>query len=116
VDSLTDLNVGDYVVHASYGVGRFRGINTIKDKAGANEYLTIEYSGKAKIHVSVNNISLIQKFIGTSPVKPKLSKIGSKLWQKQKEKVTESVKSLAGELLELQAKREAMGGIEYCPD
>jgi len=116
VDSLTDLNVGDYVVHASYGIGRFRGINTIKDKTGSNEYLTIEYSGKAKIHVSVNNISLIQKFIGTSPVKPKLSKIGSRLWQKQKEKVTESVKSLAGELLELQAKREAMGGIEYSAD
>lgn len=116
VDSLTDLNVGDYVVHASYGVGRFRGINTIKNETGLNEYLTIEYSGKAKIHISVNNISLIQKFIGTSPVKPKLSKIGSKLWQRQKEKVTESVKSLAGELLELQAKREAMGGIEYCAD
>ncbi|MCK4887893.1 MAG: transcription-repair coupling factor, partial [Planctomycetes bacterium] len=116
VDSLTDLNVGDYVVHTSYGIGRFRGINTIEDKTGSNEYLTIEYSGKAKIHVSVNNISLIQKFIGTSPVKPKLSKIGSKLWQKQKEKVTESVKSLAGELLELQAKREAMGGIEYSAD
>jgi len=116
VDSLADLNVGDYVVHASYGIGRFRGINTIKDKTGASEYLTLEYADKAKVHVSVNNISLVQKFIGTSPVKPKLNKIGSTHWQKQKEKVTQSVKSLAAELLELQAKREAMGGIEYSAD
>ena len=99
------MQQGDYVVHGSYGVGKFLGIETIREKDGQNEYLTIEYDGGVKVQVSVNNIGLVQKYIGTSPKRPKLSKVGSKRWQNQKEKVTQSVKDLAVELLELQAGR-----------
>ena len=69
-----------------------------------------------KIHVSVHNITLVQKYIGTSPKRPQLSKVGAKKWLKQKEKIAKSVQDLAGELLELQAKRKAMGGIAYSED
>jgi transcription-repair coupling factor (superfamily II helicase) len=116
VDSLADLQVGDYVVHASYGIGKFLGIKTIQEKGGASEYLTIEYADGVKIQVSVRNIALVQKFIGTTPKRPKLSKVGSKRWQRQKEKVARSVADLAGELLEVQAKRQAKGGIVFGPD
>jgi len=111
VDTLSDLQAGDYVVHISYGIGRFLGVKIIKEKGAQNEYLTIEYADKVKIHVSAGNITLIQKYIGTSPKRPKLSKVGSKKWQKQKEKVALSVRDLAGELLEVQAKRQSLGGI-----
>ncbi|MHC4388481.1 MAG: transcription-repair coupling factor, partial [Planctomycetota bacterium] len=57
-----------------------------------------------------------QKYIGTSPKRPKLSKVGSKRWQKQKEKVARSVEDLAGELLDVQAKRHSMGGIAFADD
>ncbi|MHC4124596.1 MAG: transcription-repair coupling factor, partial [Planctomycetota bacterium] len=116
VDTLADLQAGDYVVHVSYGVGKYSGIEIIKDKKGTSEHLTIEYDGGVKIHVSANNISLIQKYIGTSPRRPKLSKIGSKKWIRQKEKVAESVENLASELLGIQAKRQALGGIKHTPD
>jgi transcription-repair coupling factor (superfamily II helicase) len=162
VDSLADLQPGDYVVHASYGIGRFQGTETIEERApsssagapqdrgegiprsgrgqalpavrgrdaldtkeqgqdalatmGKAEYLTIEYADGVKIHVSVQNIALIQKYIGTSPKRPTLSKIGSKRWQKQKEKVAESVRDLAAEMLAVQAKRQALGGIAYGED
>jgi transcription-repair coupling factor (superfamily II helicase) len=124
IDTLEDLQQGDYVVHASYGIGRFIGIETIREKtgstsslqAGQGEYLTIEYDGGVKAQVSVNNIGLIQKYIGTSPRRPKLSKVGSKRWQKQKEKVAKSVKDLAVELLEIQAKRQAIGGFAFAVD
>jgi len=76
VDTLADLNLGDYVVHAGYGIGKFQGIETIKEKAGANEYLTLGFANDAKIQVSVRNIALVQKYIGTSPKRPKLSKVG----------------------------------------
>ena len=141
VDSLADLQPGEYVVHVSYGVGKYLGIEAIEEKnrgqslsstrsgdahdtqgqdalatKGKAEYLTIEYADSVKVHVSVQNIALIQKYIGTSPKRPTLSKVGTKRWQKQKEKVAESVRDLAAELLEVQAKRQATGGIAYGPD
>ena len=116
VDTLSDLQAGDYVVHVSYGIGKFLGIKTIKEKGAQSEYLTIEFADKVKIHVSVRNITLVQKFIGTSPKRPKLSKVGSKRWQRQKEKVAQSVRDLAAELLEVQAKRQAISGIAFGAD
>jgi len=111
LDTLSDLQEGDYVVHASYGIGKFLGIKTIQEKTGKSEYLTIGYADGVKIQVSVRNIALVQKFIGTSPKRPALSKVGSKRWQNQKEKVTRSVRDLAAELLNFQAKRQSMGGV-----
>ena len=116
VDTLADLQAGDYVVHASYGIGKFLGIKTIREKGGISEYLTIEYADGVKIQVSARNIALVQKFIGTSPKRPKLSKVGSARWQRQKEKVTRSVQDLACELLAVQAERKTKGGIAFGAD
>jgi transcription-repair coupling factor (superfamily II helicase) len=116
VDTLEDLQVGDYVVHASYGIGKYCGVTTIDSKTGAGEYLTLEFADKVKVQVSVENIHLVQKYIGTSPKRPGLSKVGAKKWLRQKRKVEESVKDMAAELLELQAKRQAAGGIAYGVD
>ena len=116
VDTLSDLQAGDYVVHTSYGIGKFLGVEAIREKGGMSEYLTIEYAGGVKIQVSVRNIALVQKYIGTSPKRPNLSRVGSKRWQRQKEKVARSVQDLAGELLEVQARRESMGGVAFGSD
>ncbi|UCE50235.1 MAG: hypothetical protein JSW47_08730, partial [Phycisphaerales bacterium] len=116
VDTLSDLQEGDYVVHASYGIGRFAGVQAIQETGGTNEYLTIEYADKAKIQVSVRNIALVQKYIGTSPTRPRLSKVGSKRWLKQKAKVESAVRDLACDLLDIQAKRQAAGGIALGED
>ena len=104
------------MVHVSHGIGKFLGIKTIEEKGGKSEFLTIEYASGAKVQVSVRNIALVQKYIGTSPKRPTLSKVGSKRWQKQKEKVAKSVESLASELLEVQARRQAIGGISFGVD
>jgi len=116
VDSLSDLQEGDYVVHTAYGIGKFLGTETIQEKTGTNEYLTIEYAQHTKIQVSVRNIALVQKYIGTSPSRPKLSRVGSKKWLRQKEKVARSVQDLAAELLEVQARRQSAGGITFSED
>ncbi|MFA5423243.1 MAG: transcription-repair coupling factor [Phycisphaerae bacterium] len=126
IDTLEDLQAGDYVVHASYGIGKYSGIVTIEGKgprsclrqedAGAGEYLTLEFADKVKVQVSVENIHLVQKYIGTSPRRPALSKVGAKKWLRQKKKVEDSVKDMAAELLDLQARRQAAGGIQYKPD
>ena len=116
VDTLEDLQTGDYVVHASYGIGKYCGVVTIQSKSGVGEYLTLEFADKVKVQVSAENIGLVQKYIGTSPKRPALSKVGAKKWLKQKKKVEDSVKDMAAELLELQAKRQAAGGIAYGAD
>ncbi len=116
VDTLSDLNPGDFVVHLSYGIGKYLGIETIEEKGSKSEYLTIGFANSVKIHVAVSNIALIQKYIGTSPKRPTLSKIGTKRWLRQKEKVINSVQDLASELLEVQAKRSDTNGIAYPDD
>jgi transcription-repair coupling factor (superfamily II helicase) len=116
IESFLDLQRGDYVVHVSYGIGRFLGIKTIVEKDRPTEYLTIEYADKELIHVPVQTIALVQKYVGTMPRRPKLSKIGSKRWANQKAKVIESVNDLAGELLRLQAQRQQLGGFAFPAD
>ncbi len=116
IETLEDLQAGDYVVHISHGIGKFLGINTIEEKGSKSEYLTIEFADGVKIHVPAVNITLVQKYIGTSPKRPGLSKVGSKKWQRQKEKVARSVADLAGQLLEVQAKRENLGGFAFGED
>ncbi|MCK4959774.1 MAG: DEAD/DEAH box helicase, partial [Planctomycetes bacterium] len=116
VSSLVDLQRGDYVVHLSYGVGKFLGIKTMEKNNSVSEYLTVEYADKILIHVPVSNISLVQKYIGALPKRPKLSKIGTKKWENQKDKVAKGVQELAAELLEVQAKRENLGGYAFSAD
>jgi transcription-repair coupling factor (superfamily II helicase) len=116
VESLVDLQRGDYVVHLSYGIGKFTNIGTIERDGRTSEYLTLEYADKVLIHVPVQNIHLIQKYIGSLPKRPKLSKIGTKAWEKQKKKVADGVAELAADLLEFQAKRESLGGYAFGED
>lgn len=116
IDSFLDLSPGDYIVHISYGIGKFKGIKQITKKDSTTEYLTLEYANKTLIHVPVSNISLVHKFVGSTPKRPKLSRIGTKAWEKQKEKVAQSVNELAAELLDLQAKRASAPGIAFNPD
>ena len=116
IDTFSDLQIGDYVVHLSHGVGKYFGIKTIEKKDGSREYLTIEFADKVKVYVPVQNVSLVQKYIGTVPKRPKLNKVGSKRWQKQKEKVERSVKDFASELVNLQAERISTEGIKYGKD
>jgi len=113
IESLLDLQKGDYVVHVSYGIGKFLGIKTITKDGGTVEYLTIEYAKKTLIHVPVSNIALVQKYIGSLPKRPPLSTIGTKKWEKQKQRVAEGVTELASRLLEVQAERESLGGFAF---
>ncbi len=116
VDSFAELNKGDYVIHINYGIGKFKGIETIEKQGRKCEFLTLQYADKAIIHVPAANIGLVQKYIGTSALRPKLSKIGTKKWERQKKKVAAATADFAAELLEIQAKRQSIAGIAYGGD
>jgi len=91
--------------------GKFEG------KGPTEEYLTLEFANRAKLHVPVTQIDKVQKYVGGGGRdRPPLSVLGGKKWQAQKEHVRESVKDLAAEMLRVQAARESMPGIRYPAD
>ncbi len=116
VHGMADLQKGDYVVHVSYGIGKFVGIVQMEKNGSTSEYLTIQYADKMLIHAPVSNITLVQKYIGSMVRRPSLSRIGTKKWARQKQRVVDGVQALAAELLEVQAKRQNMGGFDFGAD
>lgn len=117
VDNFLELDHGDYVVHVNHGIGRFQGLQTKKGINGrTEEYLAIQYADKAVVQVPVGQMDLVQKYVGGFRGHPPLSKPGSKAWQNAKQRVIEAVSDLAQEMLEVQAKRETLGGIVFPPD
>ncbi|MBN1344153.1 MAG: transcription-repair coupling factor [Phycisphaerae bacterium] len=118
LDTWTDLEAGDLVVHVVHGIGKFVGMKTLRkgDQGKSEEFLTLEYADRAKVHVPASQIDLVQKYVGAGPVKPHLSKLGGTRWKKTKEKVTEAIEDLAGELLRIQALREQEEGIAFPGD
>jgi transcription-repair coupling factor (superfamily II helicase) len=116
IDSFFDLNAGDYVVHALHGIGRFRGLQALERGDTRDEYLVVEFSDEAVIHVPVSQVHVVQKYIGSFKGKPKLSKLGGTAWKRTKERVAEAVTDMAAELLAVQARRAVQQGIAFPQD
>ncbi len=116
LSSFTDLKVGDFVVHVNHGIGQYMGIETLEIAGGHRDYLRIQYAGEDRLFVPTDQINLLQKYIGVEDVPPKLNKLGGADWQKLKNRVKESIRDLAEELLELYAQREIAPGHEFSPD
>jgi len=116
VYSKDELSIGDYVVHADYGIGRYLGIKTVALRGVKNDYLTVEYAGNSKLYIPVDKIYRIQKYLSSFDKVPKLTNINSNEWDKKKNKVKEKVANIAKDLLKIQAIREASKGFVYTKD
>ncbi|MBC23100.1 MAG: transcription-repair coupling factor [Phycisphaerae bacterium] len=117
-DAFLQFVPGDYVVHRDHGIGRFVSLGPIPGEPGdgTQEFLTLEYAGKARLHVPASRIELIQKYVGAGNTRPKLATLGGRRWKKQKEEVEEAVRDLASQMLRIQAAREASPGIRFPVD
>ncbi len=116
LDVFTDLKVGDYVVHEHHGIGQYVGIEKIEVQNIKKDYLCIKYKGEDKLFVPVDQMSLIQKYIGSDSEKPKLNKMGSADWGKTKERSKAAIENMAGELVKLYAERKVVKGFAFSPD
>lgn len=115
--SLAELNVGDYVVHSTHGIGIFSGIHKIETQGIVKDYIKVEYAKKDALYVPVTQLDLISKYIGpreNSAVR--LSRLGSTDWQKAKARVRSAVKDMAKELIALYAQRMQAQGHAFPPD
>ena len=116
IRDINKLQTGDYVVHQLYGIGRYLGITTLTTNGLKKDYLNIEYKDKDKLYIPVEKIELISKFSSSEGVSPKLSKLGSSDWYKQKSRIKGKVKDIAKQLLNLFAQRKLEKGFSFLPD
>lgn len=113
IKDLSELKVGDPVVHANHGIGRYVGLINIDIGDGPSEFLHLEYADKATLYVPVAQLHLISRYTGVSPEEAPLHKLGSNQWDKAKRKAAEQVRDTAAELLNLYARRAAREGFAF---
>jgi transcription-repair coupling factor (superfamily II helicase) len=103
--SIRELKPNDYVVHMEYGIGQFIGIKKQKIEGMELDMIELRYDQDAKLYLTIDLLSELQKFVGPSDYQPKLTKPGSKEWQKIKDKVQVDIEEQAQKLLGLYAER-----------
>lgn len=116
IKSFTDLKVGDYVVHVNHGIGIYQGIKQLTVDGIKKDYLDLRYASGDKLYVPVNQLDLVQKYIGSEGKTPKIYKLGGTEWIKAKAKVKESIKKMADDLVKLYAIRQSTAGHAFPPD
>ena len=116
--SHADLSPGDYVVHASYGIGLFEGMEAVTVDGITKDYITIRYAGTDKLFVPCDRLEMIGKYIGERDKdgKVKLSKMGGGDWQRTKSKAKSAAKDIAKELIALYAERQNSPGFAFPVD
>ena len=124
IKDLSELNVGDPVVHSAHGIGRYRGLINLdlgnklpNGEPEIQEFLHLEYADKATLYVPVSQLQLISRYTGVSADEAPLHKLGSGQWDKAKRKAAEQVRDSAAELLNIYARRAAREGhaFRYSP-
>lgn len=116
IKDINKLEIGDYVVHASHGIGRYLGIVTLTSKGLKKDYLHLQYKDGDKLYIPVEKIEYISKYSSNEGASPKLNKLGGTDWAKQKARVKGKVKDIAKELLITSAKRKLVPGFAFFAD
>ena len=133
IDSFLDLNEGDYVVHVAHGIAKFVGMKMLEKgnntemlhpdwgetSTNAPQYeenLILEFRGGMLLYVPASRIDLVQKYVGGQHTLPELSKLGGTAWKNKKEKVSEAVRDMAAEMIQIQALRASLQGEGMPPD
>jgi transcription-repair coupling factor (superfamily II helicase) len=112
--SFADLNVGDLIVHAMQGIGRFEGLVAQEVLGSTRDYMQVSYRGGDTLFVPYEQMELLHKYVGGDGAR--LDKLGGATWAQITDRVRKRVKALAGELLRLHAARAAAPGFAFPED
>ena len=116
ITSFAELKPGDYVVHANHGIGVYKGIKQMAAGGTTRDYLDIVYDKGDKLYVPVDQLDLVQKYIGSEGNSPKINKLGGAEWQKAKAKARKSINEIAQDLVKLYAARATLKGHSFGKD
>ncbi len=113
VRDLSELKIGDPVVHINHGIGRYMGLINMDLGEGETEFLQLDYAKEAKLYVPVSQLHVISRYSGASPDDAPLHALGSGHWEKAKRKAAQQVRDTAAELLNLYARRAVREGYAF---
>ncbi len=113
IANLTELNIGDPVVHIDHGIGRYQGLTTLDLGGIKTEFVTIIYAAEDKLYVPVASLHLISRYTGAGESSAPLHRLGTETWRKAKRKAAEKARDVAAELLEIHARRAAREGFAF---
>ncbi len=111
-----DLSPGDYAVHIDHGIARFRGMRKVRVGDVEREYMTLEFAAGDMLYVPTDQADRVSRYIGSGGEPPTLSRLGTQEWSRAKQRVRESSRDMAQELVKLYASREVVAGFAFSPD
>ncbi len=114
--SFASIKHGDYVVHESYGIGKYAGLKTIAIGEAKQESMKLLYNEGGIVYVNLNYLNLVKRYSSNENLQPTLSTLGTGEWERRKSKTKKKIKEAARELIELYAKRKATSGFQFSSD
>lgn len=116
IKAFTEIKPGDFVVHENHGVGKFLGIKQLEIAGIKKDYIHIKYAGDDALYVPVENMDMVQKYVGSESITPKIYRLSGTEWKKTKARAKEAIAEMARELIEMSAARKAEPGHMFGPD
>ncbi|MBR1969128.1 MAG: transcription-repair coupling factor [Clostridia bacterium] len=116
IKSADQLELGDYVVHNTHGIGRYLGIVRMKVNNVVKDYIKLEYRGEDYLYLPVGQLDSVSKYMGGENKTVRLNRMGSPEWANAKRKVRQNVEEMASRLVALYAERERSEGVKFSPD
>lgn len=116
IKDLNKLEIGDYVVHDSHGIGVYNGIKTLSKNNMLQDYIEVLYADNDKLYIPASKIELISKYTGKEGYAPKINSLNSVAWEKTKQRVKEKIRYEASRLLKVQAERSLKKGFPFSKD
>ncbi len=113
---LQQFQIGDYVVHIDYGVGRFGGLVTMQNGDQMQEVIKITYSGNDNVYVSIHSLHKVSKYKGREGELPRISRLGTGAWERMKERTKKKIKDIARDLILLYSRRREEKGFAFSHD
>lgn len=113
---LQQFEIGDYVVHIDYGVGKFGGLVTMQNGDQMQEVIKITYSGNDNVYVSIHSLHKVSKYKGREGEPPRISHLGTGAWERMKERTKKKIKDIARDLILLYSRRREEKGFSFSHD
>jgi transcription-repair coupling factor (superfamily II helicase) len=116
ISDLSDLKVGDYVVHIDHGIGIYHGLRQLSVSGAARDFMLLTFQEEAKLYVPLERLDLVEKYRSHEGAKPPLDRLGGATWERTKTRVKRALRDMAAELLQLYAERKMRGGFAASGD
>ncbi len=116
ISDLSDLKVGDYVVHIDHGIGIYQGLRQLTVAGVSRDFMLLTFQDEAKLYVPLERLDLVEKYRSHEGAKPPLDRLGGASWERTKTRVKRALRDMAQELLQLYAERKMRGGVAAAAD